>query len=347
MISSPLAGTECTEVSYKLDEGSCKVIVGVLDNKYNILRISIDRTESSAEEPDIAGWGIILESKGEKRTVSQDFVVEPGTQTTFNLDVSRATIDELKGNVTGLSVFPKIVLGESQIECAETARRIERLRSCFVKEVTEGLVSHWRFDKGSGGTAFDSVGGNDGTLVDGPTWTTTGVRNGALRFGATDNYVTTGTTGFNGAEGTISVWIKPDPSTSQTMIIDVANTGATGLAILKGTDNTLTFQWGDGTVIGRVDPTLVLTPNTWYHLAATWTNVGAPKDIKGRFYINGVFEGGDTESPAIVYTGTSYIGAHRTLSSLRFFEGIIDEVRIYDRALSEEEINNLIKGISK
>jgi hypothetical protein len=74
------------------------------------------------------------------------------------------------------------------------------------------LVGHWKFDEGTGTTAFDSSGnGNDGTLINGPIWTT-GVIGQALEFDGTDDYVDVGTgpaiTGA--AQRTVSMWINPD-----------------------------------------------------------------------------------------------------------------------------------------
>ncbi|MHC4168510.1 MAG: hypothetical protein ACYSWQ_16280 [Planctomycetota bacterium] len=54
------------------------------------------------------------------------------------------------------------------------------------------LVGHWRFDEGSGTTAFDSSGnGNDGTLNGGPNWVV-GYLGGALEFDGSDDWVDCG-----------------------------------------------------------------------------------------------------------------------------------------------------------
>ncbi|MHC4623252.1 MAG: hypothetical protein ACYS4W_05050 [Planctomycetota bacterium] len=54
---------------------------------------------------------------------------------------------------------------------------------------SDGFVAHWKFDEGTGPTAYDSAGTNDGTLVNGPVWTS-GVLDGALEFDGTNDYVT-------------------------------------------------------------------------------------------------------------------------------------------------------------
>ncbi|MHC4239189.1 MAG: hypothetical protein ACYSUC_05455 [Planctomycetota bacterium] len=50
------------------------------------------------------------------------------------------------------------------------------------------LIAHWKFDEGEGLTAYDSAGNNDGTLVDGPEWTLSGI-DGSLMFDGVDDYV--------------------------------------------------------------------------------------------------------------------------------------------------------------
>ncbi|MCK5620304.1 MAG: PKD domain-containing protein, partial [Candidatus Krumholzibacteria bacterium] len=74
------------------------------------------------------------------------------------------------------------------------------------------LVHHWTLDDGSGGTAVDIAGSNDGTLVNGPAWEGTGgAIGGALRFDGQDDYVDLGDVNVPGGDSlTISLWFKAD-----------------------------------------------------------------------------------------------------------------------------------------
>ena len=76
-------------------------------------------------------------------------------------------------------------------------------------DLTDGLVAHWRFDEGNGNIAHDSAGSNDGTLVNGPTWTT-GKIDGALDFDGLNDYINCGDILDNEIRNvfTIGVWIK-------------------------------------------------------------------------------------------------------------------------------------------
>ncbi|MHC4463713.1 MAG: hypothetical protein ACYS30_20120, partial [Planctomycetota bacterium] len=62
--------------------------------------------------------------------------------------------------------------------------------SASSSEPIQGLISQWKFDEGEGSIAYDSVGGNDGTIY-GAQWTT-GQVNGALQFDGHDDYVEVG-----------------------------------------------------------------------------------------------------------------------------------------------------------
>jgi len=73
-------------------------------------------------------------------------------------------------------------------------------------EYDDGLVAHWKFDETSGITAADSSGnGNDGILINGPTWTT-GKIDGAVSLDGVDDAIEIGTNNFNTTQGIISLW---------------------------------------------------------------------------------------------------------------------------------------------
>jgi len=82
-------------------------------------------------------------------------------------------------------------------------------------DFTDGLVAYWRLDEGSGDTAYDSAGSNNGTLMNGPVWTT-GKINGALEFDGEDDYVDIADSDvFTLNEAyTLSAWIRHCPDRS-------------------------------------------------------------------------------------------------------------------------------------
>jgi hypothetical protein len=199
-----------------------------------------------------------------------------------------------------------------------------------------GLVGYWNFDQGSGTTAYDSSGNNNHGTIYGASWTS-GKVNDALFFDGVNNYVDCG----NGEtldptrEATIEAWVNFDILPSDAgHIMEIASRsgGGTDLDLQAETDNRIKFFVGPGTPNVAVSNTVVEI-DKWYHVAATYQ---AGNNIK--IYINGALE----ETTSISITRNSNSNNFSIGQSLywpgRFFEGKIDEVKIYNRALSEEEI---------
>jgi hypothetical protein len=116
------------------------------------------------------------------------------------------------------------------------------------------LIAHWKFDEGSGGTAYDSVGDNDGTLVNGPVWTS-GRIGGALSFDGVDDYVNISSFSMPQDSFTIQMWIKKRGSGSggsERFLTSVRRDYATEWGVYTGT---LQYyqEWTDGSSIGWVD----------------------------------------------------------------------------------------------
>jgi hypothetical protein len=80
----------------------------------------------------------------------------------------------------------------------------------FAQVYPDGMVSYWKFDEDSGTIATDSVGTNDGTLVNGPVWTS-GQVDGALSFDGVDDYVSVPDSDdwyFGTGDFTIDLWVR-------------------------------------------------------------------------------------------------------------------------------------------
>ncbi|MDD5064685.1 MAG: hypothetical protein PHQ35_08025 [Phycisphaerae bacterium] len=206
-------------------------------------------------------------------------------------------------------------------------------------------ISIWKFDEGSGTIAHDSSGDNDGTLVNGPTWTT-GHINSALSFDGVDDYVDLGNDSSlkPPLPVTISAWIKLDTLEVQNGILalDASFPTLYGIFFYVGQNNQLYIHYGDGgdgsshrrSKVG----TTALLADRWYHVAAV---VRGPTDMD--LYIDAVNDGGaysGSGSDLAYSTGNSLIGAINFYYA-NWFHGIIDNVRVYDRALTAEEIEQL------
>lgn len=202
------------------------------------------------------------------------------------------------------------------------------------------LQLHLTFDEISGTTVRDdSIYGRSGLLVNTPTWSS-GVSGGALEFNGVDDYVVIpGYKGIAGSAGrTCTAWIKPFSTGGEILSWGPPSSGAKW-TIRINENGILRVEVGSGTIYG----TTVLTDGNWHHIAVVLEDDGSPDISEAKLYVNGILEttGGAASRP--VDTGLTEdvrIGVHYT--GLRYFMGLIDEVRIYDKALTEQELQSLL-----
>jgi len=212
-----------------------------------------------------------------------------------------------------------------------------------VNAADEDLVAHWKFDDASGTTAIDSSGnGNDGSLVGDPQWGA-GKLGGALDFDGAGDYVDCGNDAIFGITDTFSltVWINWRTPTGdwQTVIAKGDNTWRIARG---GSTQTMDFGFDDGTRGWAAARTTSDVPlNEWHHVAATIDKIEGAK-----IYLDGVLEGTNTDKGGISGGGTNYpvlIGENAQATG-RFWNGLIDDVRIYKRVLLEGEIQSVMAG---
>ncbi len=219
------------------------------------------------------------------------------------------------------------------------------------------LIDHWRLDEGSGDIAVNSVaGGVDGT-INGPTWASEPPRGVVLSFDGVDDVVTIvgykGITG--GASRSMCLWFKTDG----------AGTGPNGRGLFGwGTPSGAGVRWelainmqGDPRVPGalRINASsgtrtcqTVVTDSEWHHVAVTLDDDGSPTSEEMYVFLDGVEEPySQTNSGVAINTGSDAdvrIGNGVREEQNGFFSGLIDDVRIYDHALTEAEILAAMAG---
>jgi len=199
-----------------------------------------------------------------------------------------------------------------------------------------GLVGFWNFDQGSGAIAYDSSGSNNQGTIYGASWTT-GRINGALTFDGLNDYVDCGNNeALDPTQGaTIEAWVNFNqlPSIAN-HIMEIASRsgGGTDLDLQIETDNKFKLFIGPGSPNVAMSNTVV-EANEWYHIAGTYQ---ANNYVK--IYVNGVLEKTTSISLARSTNPNNFSIGQSLLWPGRFFNGIIDEVKIFNRALSAEEI---------
>ncbi len=209
------------------------------------------------------------------------------------------------------------------------------------------LVACYQLDEGSGNVYLDGVQNtvyNDGTTANSPSWVI-GIAGTALNFNGTSQY------GYTPDEAsldianqiTLAAWLKPGKVATQSLVNKAVN-GNTGGYELSLAASTSTWpqkvffrinQVSSGDTYRVNSATIYPIDGTWIHVAATFD--GATM----RMYINGVENGTPVSAPVPIATnglplsiGAEYNGT----SATRWFQGAMDDVRVYNRALSAAEV---------
>ncbi len=210
---------------------------------------------------------------------------------------------------------------------------------CFAEKwltVTEdpNLVGYWKFDEQSGTVAADSSGsGNDGSLVNGVGWTEGLFGNGAI-FTGSNAAVEVGTAGMDAERGSISMWVYANGfPNGQHYLFGHTTQPVWSDRIQLYTDTYGNLHLGLGASHAAAVYIQRLSVERWYHIALTW---------EGKSYV--VYVDGISRA-AGAYSGLTGIAAYADIGNNGYaverdepFKGIIDEVKIYNRALSEAEI---------
>jgi len=335
-----------------------------------------DNNGIEPEEPDInwPDWSyrrsVTISNNGTEQTDYQINVILDGT---FNYSETASDGSDIRFNYDGISLrywieywnqsgnssiwvkVPLIPSGGKVIymyygKPGETAA--SNFDNTFTKNSGfSGLVAQWHMDEGSGSSIDDSSSGsNDGTIsgaswagADGGKWftsTTAGFSTGdSLSFDGTDDYVTVAdSTSLDVTAITIALWIKAGSvSSTQYLVAKWLPTGDNRAYSLFLNGSTVVFETSfDGSTYNTLNSSTSLIASTWYHIAVTFS--GTAKVI----FINGSSSGNTSVTGTLRNSNANLTIATVNDGTLAdFYEGIIDEVSIYNRALTADEVKAL------
>ncbi len=224
--------------------------------------------------------------------------------------------------------------------------------------VTDGLVSYWTFDEKdiAENTVEDVWGNNNGTIVGDPN-VVNGKVGDALEFDGTDDYINLTNLGDFGSKigmSTFEAWVKTDfkqewttlfkvldQGCSMAWAIDVNRSAKAGFLLAQNIVHYYVRQQAAACMDIAVEIEFELSDGNWHHIAFVVEDAG---NTKINIYMDGqpqdvVVGKGNKLDNFVPFVEPVYIGAANNRGNVeRHFPGVIDEVRIYDRPLSEKEV---------
>ncbi|WP_417353626.1 LamG-like jellyroll fold domain-containing protein [Flavobacterium alkalisoli] len=164
----------------------------------------------------------------------------------------------------------------------------------------------------------------------------------ALEFDGTNDYIVTNYAGISGnASRTVEAWIKVGSDSSQRFLVDMGDTAA-------GAGSRFSFKINPSASVIRIEiggaginGSAFVTNNQWHHVAVVYDNDAATNKYK--LYVDGVLDiQGDMTTALNVQPGTTNmtIGIRADLSATTVWDGAIDEVRVWDVARTQAQIQD-------
>ncbi|MCA9389910.1 DUF2341 domain-containing protein [candidate division WWE3 bacterium] len=326
------------------DDSTGNLAMGLFDGQWHQATCIMDRDGS-----EIGTAGLHLYIDGRLMDVSDTSLTEPSASNSSELEFGENdTSNELQNGA-----FDEVRI----YDYARTPAQI-------AYDYNRGMpVGWWKFDECTGATAYDaSNNGNDGTIIAstgndigtcggtaGDMWADgeTGKFNSSLAFDGTDDAVNLGTNDILQLTETMSVsaWVKSGGDYTSTQGI-VANyedlTPDQGSFALEfgRTDNKFSFLNNAGTV--SLTSNRSISDTNWHHVVVTRSGTTGSWDLA--IYIDGILDNSTTASAnPQVGSYTVSIGSYLDINTF-YYNGQIDDVRLYNYALSGDQIKNIMNN---
>ncbi len=254
----------------------------------------------------------------------------------------------IKGIVNQGTIFE----AARKIYCIDSPSCVNTLSVCNNNTFISKGLSYWNFDDNSD-PGNDSWDGNHATLNGALSWSDVleekGIVNSALEFDGSDDYLYTPfkpNVIVDNNPFTIMFWAKPNSSGKQTILGTSAGTNNLSVGIDSGN-----WYWEYGDKFSVTIPELLSVSNQWQHITLVYTGIPDQKMI---LYVNGEqsasYDYGTSGGNAAMPGTDLFIGAKNDNGSgdIEYFNGFLDELAIYNRALDYNEIKRVvcINGLS-
>ncbi|MCG8585174.1 MAG: PEP-CTERM sorting domain-containing protein [Pirellulales bacterium] len=217
------------------------------------------------------------------------------------------------------------------------------------KLASAGLVGHWKFDEGAAAaTAIDSTGGTNGT-VNGATTGVAGIAGNAYSYDGSNDYVDMGSAAFipglAGTDLSFSYWLNTaDTDNDRHVAVFLGDDSVSDEYIDSGIENggEIYGRDRDGGSINEITDGTTAVVGEWNHV------VYVVKDAGGHdLYVNGTLEATNVGSRNLTVADgidNFEIGRLGRSSPTDYFEGLIDDVQVYDMVLTEDDVTFLFNN---
>ncbi|HUD10976.1 MAG TPA: LamG domain-containing protein, partial [Candidatus Saccharimonadia bacterium] len=263
---------------------------------------------------------------------SNDFRLDPDVADTFGGSTGSTSYQ-----LTDAGGEAAVGAGSSQSYRLTQGYTASLPQSISLSVLPSGTMAYYPLDTDTGDEAYDvSANVNNGALIGSPSWVT-GEIGDALSFNGTSQYVTVPTSSTDSQTGsmTIEAWVNLSNYTNTNEILSkTIGSGSTNNTFeLRTQASTGDLQFlGYDTALRTVTSTSAVPTGGWHQVAVTKTGSTAT------LYIDGAPVGSGSVGTTTTNSNDMKIGARDDLTSGFFMNGAIDEVRLYDRTLSAEEV---------
>ncbi|TKJ33560.1 MAG: hypothetical protein CEE38_20595 [Planctomycetes bacterium B3_Pla] len=207
--------------------------------------------------------------------------------------------------------------------------------------VSAELVGWWRLDEGSGTMAFDSsANGNDARFEGAPVWVQDGKLGSALKFNGSSDYLAapdSESLDINGDQLSLAAWINgEDWPGANHAVRKIADTGTGAIYMIRVQPDTVRVYLNTSAGQTIVQGTTTLARNEWIHIALTYDGTQALIYVNGQVDASMDVFGELSESDNDLRIGRG--------EPAGYFIGMIDDVRVYNHALTEDELLSAMEG---
>jgi len=203
----------------------------------------------------------------------------------------------------------------------------------------DDIVAAWTMNEGSGDVIHDVSGnGNDATLSGGVEWSD-GKSGKALSFDGSSGYIEIpfgeSMKLINQGGFTLAAWIMtPDANANDMAVFQQLDSNGTGRTWLEVVGSEIKSYLGGGDTLSGIR----MEAEKWYHIAVVVTEGGGTDTVQ--IYVNGISEGAESARGMEDSEGSFLIGRYKGQSG--FWHGIIDDMVLIKKALSEDELEDLM-----